>query len=653
MSAHKNEQPTLKLGEALIKEGVISKQQLQYALQLQQESPGKKRIGDILLQLNYCTKRQLREISKKYNHRLQIGQLLVDCGLVTEEQVQAALEQQLTSKLPLGEILTKTEVVTDEQLAQAISQQLDYPYIVPHKRLVDRNVLKLFSAPFLKMNSVLPMFKDGDVVTVVVSNPLDQGLTRMLDKTLSGNYDLAIAPKAVVDAVLNDVLTESTVFSSGSDQMDTAGSTFQRYDLRNVSTAQGAEQQVINIVDYILSNAVNQRASDIHIDSMYNKIRVRHRVDGKLVFETDLPRHIGDRMIRRIKVLANIDVTDSSETADGHIHVTMENQNVDLRVSLFQTVLGVSITIRALTRDIGLKDLSDLGMLPTVLTTLKLMLDSPSGFILFAGPTGSGKTTSLYACLNYLNESATKIVTIESPVEYSIEGIAQSQVKNATSQEMSDRIKAMMHQDPDVIVLGEIADEATAAAVAQAALSGHKVFSTIHADDSIGAIQRLMEMGLKTYLLSSTGVAAISQRLVRQICIGCKEPFTPSRDTFKLFKLKDFDVDRCDFYHGKGCPRCNRTGYLGRTGIYELLALTDDIRNSLLENRNASVIRRVAEQTEQYISLRAVGFIKAIQGETTLDEVLGMLSYSEQQSFGAMGLTEATINYWMGKAAPQ
>jgi type IV pilus assembly protein PilB len=515
--------------------------------------------------------------------------------------------------------------------------------------LIDRALLKIFPETLLRSHTILPLFMDGEMVTVLIHNPEDQVAIAQIENLTKGKFDLAIAPKSVIRRVLKEILQEQYLYApvEGAPE-DASSSAFRRYDLKGAALDTSSESQVVNVVDYILSSAIRQRASDIHIESLYTKIRIRYRIDGRLVFETDLPAHLGDRIVRRIKVLAGIDVADSGSMFDGHFYVTLDNTNFDLRVSMFPTVLGCSITIRALTRDIGLKDLGDLGLLPSVLDMFLQFLDSPAGFILFSGPTGSGKTTSLYACLNYLNRGDVKIVTLEEPVEFSIEGIAQCQVKGASGRQMQEKIRAMMHQDPDVIVIGEISDEEAAIAAVHAVLSGHKVFTTIHADDSFGAIMRLMEIGLRTYLLSSTGLAVVSQRLVRQICKHCKQPYHPPRGVFSQFRVQDSEPEKWQFFSGKGCPACNSSGFVGRAGVFEVLALEPEVRDALLQNRNVADLRKIASNTRHFISLREAGFIKAVQGSTTLEEVLGILSYSEQQSFASMHLTEAGIQKWMG-----
>jgi len=637
------------LGEALKQEGILTDNQLQHSIQIQQESLKKKRLGEILIELGYITKRQLREIARKYNHRVHLGEILVDSGVLTEEKLEQALDTQKVNKKLLGEILVESSVITEEQFAMALSQQFDYPYIVPDKRLIDKKLLQLFPEDFLRQHMALPVWKNEDVVTVIVQNPLDQSLQTMLKHLFSAKYELAIAPKSLIKKVLREIMEERSILTKGiAPTIDQSRDrTFQRYALDNVAPAESTTGQIINIVDYILCDAITERASDIHIEPLYDRLRIRYRIDGRLVYKTDLPKNLADSLMRRIKILSKIDIADSKDNLEGHIYVTLNNKDIDLRVAIYPTVLGEAITIRLLTKEIGLRDLEDLGMLPKVLTILKKVLDTPSGLILFTGPTGSGKTTSLYACLNYLNKPDVKIVTIEDPVEYSIEGISQCQIKDATEKQMSDRIKTMMHQDPDIMVMGEISNEITAVGSIQASLSGHKVFSTIHTDDSIGAILKLMELGLRTYLLSSTGIAVLSQRLVRKICKNCKDPYTPSKELIKEFKLKDIDSDLVDFYHGKGCVNCNYSGFFGRTGVFELLAVNDEIRSTFLDNNNASVIRKVAHSTGNYLSLREAGFIKSLQGETTLDEAMSLLSYNEKETFSMMDLKTEEIKYWM------
>lgn len=648
------EQQTQALARVLLLEGLLTENQLRYALELQQQAAEKKRLGDVLVDLGYLTKRQLREIARKYNLRVPVGQILIENGLISEQQLEQALQEQQLRPQPLGEILIAKGWITEEQLAQALSRQLDYPYIIPNRRLVDRAVLRMFPEPILREHTILPLFRDGDIVTVLIHNPEDRAAIAKIEHITGGKFDLALAPKSMIRRVLREVMQEQYITTSTEESLeDTARSGFRRYTLPegSLEAVPATESQVVNIVDYIISCGIRQRASDIHIESLYNKIRVRYRIDGKLTFQTDLPAHLGERIVRRIKVLAGMDVADSLNMFDGHFYVTLDNTNFDLRVSMFPTVLGCSITIRALTREIGLKDLSDLGLYPTMLVQVKQFLDSPAGFVVFSGPTGSGKTTSLYACLNYLNRGDVKIVTLEEPVEFSIEGISQCQVRATTSRNLREHIRAMMHQDPDVIVIGEIKDEESAEAAVHAVLSGHKVFTTIHADDAFGAIMRLMDRGLRTYLAASTGVTSVSQRLVRRICTQCRVPYEPSVRAFELFHVADANIGDWQWFRGKGCPACSGRGFMGRVGVFEVLLLDPTVRDAILAGVNASELRRIAMATGHYLSLREAGLLKAIAGETALEEVAHLLSYSEQQAFAQLSLTKEGLRRWSNSGA--
>ena len=651
MEIGRDAQSSKQLGEVLLKENMITRHELEHALQVQMDSMEKKRLGQILVELGYLNTAHLREVSRKYELHQPLGEILADNGYLSEADLTAALEAHKTAGKRLGDYLLDLGKITEEHLARAISMQADLPYIVPNKRLIDRMVFQRFPSAFLKQYNVLPLFKNEDITTVVVHDPFDRNMLRSLNGLVKGKPDLAVGPKSMIARTLNEVMDEHALLSQTgrvATEEGAVNTTFQRYDLDSAMSVMSSVSQAVSIVDYIMSNAFSQHASDIHIDYMYSKLRVRHRVDGNLVFDTDLPKSVAEGVFRRIKILAKIQTSDVATAADGHIYVKFQDKNIDLRVSIYPTVLGMAITIRSLTKEIGIKNLEDLGMLPRALTTFKQILDSPSGLMLFAGPTGSGKTTSLYACLNYLNQDSLKICTVESPVEYSIEGVAQCQLKGHERGNIGEIVKAMLHQDADVIVLGEINDEESARAAVDAALTGHKVFSTIHTEDAFGAILRLMDMGMRKYLLSSTGVASIAQRLVRKICSQCKKPFRPDRDLFKHYNLKNFDPDNWEFFKGTGCAFCQQSGYSGRTGIFEILTVNDEIRNEFLANQSTSAIRKLAQNTKIYLSLREAGFIKSLQGEITLEEALSILSYSEKQSFASMELTEEDIRYWMG-----
>jgi type IV pilus assembly protein PilB len=639
----------IQIGEALVREEIITKVQLEHALQVQRDSIRKKRLGEILVDLGYTTKRELREVGRKYKFKSPLGEILRESGAISEDGLKKALESQKARNKPLGQILVEEKLITEEGLSRALSEQLDIPYILPDKRLVDLRLYNRLSEKFMTEYFVLPLWENEGIITVVVADPLDTFVQNFIKNAVGLKYDLAVAPRSSIARVIQEIAREKALVNTTPTVVDEERvDAFRRYSLDSVQLARGTAGQVVNIVDYILAGAMSDRASDIHIESQADKIRVRYRVDGVLLHKTDIPKHLSDSIFRRLRVLARINVTDVKEPHEGRVFAKCNNQDVDLRVAIYPTVLGESATIRILTKEIGLRDLEDLGMLSRVLEILKRVVDSPSGFVIFSGPTGVGKTTTLYACLNYLNRANLKIVTLEDPVEYSIEGIAQMQITAPNEDLVEKVVKAMMHQDPDVMVFGEVNNEATARGAVHAALTGHRVLSTIHTDDSIAAIMRLMDYGLRTYLVSSTSLAVLSQRLVSKICPFCKEEYTPSAELLREFRLRDFDPDTVEFQHGAGCAECNMTGFFARTGIFELLVFNDEIRRYFLDSMNATEIRTHAFKTGNYISLREAGFIKALQGVTTLEQVVSMLSYSEKESFAGVDLSFNEVKKWAG-----
>jgi type IV pilus assembly protein PilB len=638
----------MQIGEALVKEEVITKVQLDHALQLQRDSIRKKRVGDILVDLGYTTKRELREVSRKYKFKSPLGEILRDGGIISEEDLKRVLDLQKDVNKPLGQILVEQNIITEEGLARALAEQLDIPYILPDKRLVDVRLYNRLSEKFMREYNVLPLWENEGLITIVIADPLDSFVQNFIKNSFGTKYDLAVAPRSSIAQVLAEIAREKVLVSATPTAVEEERiDLYKRYNLDHTQLAHGTAGQIVNIVDYILAGSIRDRASDVHIESQADRLRVRYRVDGVLIHKTDIPKHLTDSIFRRFRVLARINVTDIKEPQEGRMFAKCNNQDIDLRIAIFPTVLGESATVRILTKEIGLRDLEDLGMLPRMLEILKRVLDSPSGFVLFSGPTGVGKTTTLYACLNYLNRANLKIVTLEDPVEYSIEGVAQMQIPAPSEEVVVKIVKSMMHQDPDVMVFGEVNSEATARGAVDAALTGHRVLSTIHTDDSFAAIMRLMDFGLRTFLVSSTSLAVLSQRLVGKICPFCKERYTPSAELLKEFRLRDFDPDSVDFYRGKGCKECNLTGFFGRTGIFELLVFNDQMRRYFLENMNASEIRAHAFKTGNYISLREAGFIKALQGATTLEQIVSMLSYSEKESFAGIDLSFNDVKKWV------
>ncbi len=382
------------------------------------------------------------------------------------------------------------------------------------------------------------------------------------------------------------------------------------------------KENTVGILDFVVSAGIKEGASDIHIEPLENRVRVRYRIDGLLRHKTDLPTSVGASLTNRIKALCGLDIAERRRHQDGRIQARVMGKDVDLRVSTYAAIWGENVVIRILHRQTSLVDLNRTGMTPLNLDRYQRILKYPAGIILVTGPTGSGKTTTLYASLLFLNDVERKIITVEDPVEYTIDGVIQAKLDPKLHSTYEDFIKSMMRQDPDVIMIGEIRDKAGAGAAVQAALTGHKVFSTFHTDDSTSALVRLMNMGIETFLISSTVVAVVAQRLVRTLCPACKEPGAPSPLTLKAFSsIEVRDVEQFNFFRPKGCHQCNGSGYKGRTTVQELLEINDPVREAILNHEHVSRIRVVARETAHLISMAEDGFYKASKGYTTLEEV--------------------------------
>jgi len=388
----------------------------------------------------------------------------------------------------------------------------------------------------------------------------------------------------------------------------------------------------VAIVEHLLKQAIEQHASDVHIEPMANRIRIRFRIDGELVHQTDLPQALGPQIASRIKVLCKADLAERRRHQDGRMNFAVGEVNADMRVSVYVTIHGENIVIRILHKANGLLPIEKLGMLPALLQKYKeSVLDVPTGVVLFTGPTGSGKTTSLYSSIHYCNEAGVKIITVEDPVEYVVDGVIQCSIDAAAGRDFPTTLREVVRQDPDVIVVGEIRDRETASIAIEAALTGHKVFATFHTEDSIGSLVRLIDMNIEAFLICSTVVSAVAQRLARRICSSCRVETPVTAYEMRLLGLTADEVARHKFYRGAGCDACAGTGFKGRVGLYEMLFLDGTIRDMVLTKRPAYEIRRHALKALGLCTLQEDGIAKALLGLTTLEEVIWHVPRSTEQ----------------------
>jgi type IV pilus assembly protein PilB len=605
----------LNLLDLLVDEGVITPRQRETALGRQSETTPPRRLTRVLVEERFTSEQRIRDVVRKHARRFRLGDLLVLLDLLSPAQLTECLaEQQRRPQVRLGQIALERKFVAERRLLQALSYQFGLPYIEPDVHLVDTDVMRRMSLAYLRRVEALPICTDGTTVTIVTGDPTRKELVDELRSQLRVPVELAVGPRELILRTLDELEQQRPTRAS-----------------RGGPDA-AVDGNVVSIVDHVLRRGIEQGASDIHVEPMANRIRIRYRIDGELVHGTDLPHSLGPQLTSRIKVLCRADLAERRRHQDGRMSFTHGELTVDMRVSIYVTIHGENIVIRILNKAAGLLPIEQLGMLQGLLQRYKeAVLDVPTGVVLFTGPTGSGKTTSLYSSINYCNESGVKIITVEDPVEYVMDGIIQCTIDAAAGRDFPNTLREVVRQDPDVIVVGEIRDRATAAVAIEAALTGHKVFATFHTEDSIGSLVRLIDMNIEAFLICSTVVSSVAQRLARRICPACKAPSQPSAYEMRLLMLNPEEAAQHTFYRGTGCEACNGTGYHGRVGLYEMLLLDGPIRDMVLSKRPAHEIRHHALQTLGLCTLQEDGIAKALLGLTTLEEVIWHVPRSTEQ----------------------
>ncbi len=608
------------IGELLIKEGFITPAQLTEALELQKKQTVYTPLGELCVKQGYLSKEDLRAVLKKYKTSIPLGKLLVKMKLITSEQLQQALAEQKRSRKRLGQILVDLGAISEQALLDALSVQLGIPKIIPSLSIIDRRLLKKFNPEFLQKHQFIPAFQEGDDLTVIMADPLDEANIAFLKKALRSNILLAIAPAYEIQKTIADysqkleIGQELQVTEAPKDLIIGEDELFKNNG-----------DDIISALNFIVTSAIIERATDIHIEPQNRFVRVRYRIDGVLHHKTDLPLAMAPKIASRIKAICGLDIAERRRHQDGRIQARVMNKEFDLRVSTYAGIWGENIVIRIQTRRSTLIDINKIGFSPANLARYLNMLEHPTGIILVTGPTGSGKTTTLYASLQYLNNLDRVIMTVEDPVEYTIDGVIQSNVAPKIGVNYISCLRAMMRQDPDVLMIGEIRDPEAAEAVVQASLTGHKVFSTFHTDDTTGALLRLMDMGIETFLISSTVVSVVAQRLVRLLCEHCKEAYSPHPKVFSFFKSiqpRNGELEKYKFYRAKGCIHCNHSGYKGMTAIHEVMMVNAAIRDEILSRSTSTRIRAVARKQAGLVTMPEDGFYKALKGITTLEEVM-------------------------------
>lgn len=558
------------------------------------------------------------------DERLRLGDLLIKVGLLTPEQLDQALKEQKRTGERLGKILARLGLVSEKDILEVLEFQLGIPKVVLADYRLDPEVVKLIPEGLARRYLAVPVRKDGNRLLVAMADPLN--LTALDDLRLATGLEImpAIASEAEIEATLSRFWQPNLGTSSiaGLEEVAAAGAVRPResFDLDEMARAGVESAPAVQLVNKLIAQAVRSRASDIHIEPQEGYVRVRFRIDGLLREVLRLPLGVLSSLISRIKIMGGMDIAEKRLPQDGRFQVTLEKRSIDLRVSSMPTVYGEKVVLRILDKATMLLPLDALGFLPKTRERYESLIRSAYGMILITGPTGSGKTTTLYATLNALSSPEKNIVTIEDPVEYLLPGINQVGVNPKAGLDFASGLRAILRQDPDIIMVGEIRDQETADIAVRAATTGHLVFSTLHTNDAAGAVTRLLDMGIEPFLVNSSLIGVVAQRLVRLICPRCKEPYRPEQGA-NLYSFLGEEGEGRIFYRGRGCQDCNYTGYQGRTAIQEVLVMNEEIRALVAAKAPATEIKKAAVAGGM-ITLREDGLLKASQGLTTVEEVI-------------------------------
>jgi type IV pilus assembly protein PilB len=558
-----------------------------------------------------------------------IGRVLTKMGKVNREQVTEALEFQKRKGGALGRILIDLGYIKESDLNTALAAQRGYETVDLSGINISPATLAAVHAQFATTNKILPIAFDpaSKKLTVVMANHEN---FRALDdlRTMMGYTVTAkIGDPEAVDKLLNkhyQAAAESIGEIIGNLTSDSALAELKNrgesIDLDSLKEAADSNP-VRKLINLVLLQAIKDKASDIHFEPFEDEFKMRYRIDGVLYEMMPPPTHIAPAISSRIKVMANLDIAERRMPQDGRIELNVNNQPIDLRVSVLPTMFGESVVMRVLDRSNVSLDLDKLGLREDDLTAIRQLIHKPNGIVIVTGPTGSGKTTTLYSALRELNDISSKLITAEDPVEYDIDGIIQCQIKPDIELTFGRILRSMLRQDPDIILVGEIRDKETAEIAVQASLTGHLVFSTLHTNDAPSAIARLLDLGLEPFLVTATLEGIVAQRLVRRICNNCKAEYTPTEEQLMELELRSEDVRDRKFYYGKGCDACNNTGYRGRQGIYEIMYLDDDMRDMIIKHASTQILR--AESRKRGMrTLRQSGLMAIYDGVTTIEEVV-------------------------------
>lgn len=567
-------------------------------------------------------------ISSKKGDR--VGKILLDKKFITEEELKKALKIQKVTHEPLLKTLIDIGCIVEEQAAQALGIQWGMEYVDILNYPVDKEKLHILDPNRARYYGIFLLKREGDKFHVAISDPTNIEAMDYVRLTLGENIIFYVSTRANIEQSIEKYYEMEDVLKRAEEEAFPSATILKEGDEFDISKLRemGEEAPIVRIVNNLITEAILQGASDIHIEPLETNVRTRYRIDGVLYEHQSLPKKIQPGVTSRVKILANMDIAERRLPQDGRISLKFEGRRIDFRVSALPTVHGEKIVLRILDATSALLPLEKLGFSSENFRKFEDAIAQPYGMVLISGPTGSGKTTTLYSALTRLNTTARNIVTVEDPVEYRLKGINQVQVNFKAGVTFANTLPYILRQDPDIILIGEIRDKETARIAVEAALTGHLVFSTIHTNDAASIPTRLIDMGIEPFLVASSVIGATAQRLVRRICKSCKVPYDPPKSVLEHVGLDMSKIEGISFYKGEGCDKCNRTGYRGRLAAQEFLSISPDIQNLIINRASARDIREKAKE-EGMKTLLDDALSKAAEGVTTIEEVLRVVSTVE------------------------
>ena len=640
-----------RLGEILLGYNFITPDQLSQSLEEQKNT--KKRLGEILVELGFVTEERLNQalaaqLGKPSANLLlpgtlglskmkKLGEILLDSNLITKDQLLKGMEEQKKSNKRLGEVLTELGFVTQENLTRCLSAQLEIPYIDLKTVVVEPEAINLLSEKLAWKSLALPLSADKRFITVAMADPLDLeainnirfASNREVRPTIAASNEIKAAIhrfyhlSQTLEKILGEIQGESIEVVA--EKIDS-----QESDGMEELARKSESPPIIRLVNSIIVHAARNRASDIHFEPKGKTLRVRERVDGLLMEAFEFPNLVQGAVTSRIKIMGRMDIAEKNIPQDGRIKLKVEGRDLDLRVSTLPTQYGEKITIRILDSLALKSDLQEMVSSEKDYHRIRSIIDRPQGIVLITGPTGSGKTSTLYAMVNRIKTKAINIITLEDPIEYELKGVNQVAINEKTGLTFGFALRSVLRQDPDVIMVGEMRDAETAKIAVEASLTGHLVLSTLHTNTAVGAITRLKNMGIQPYLIASSLNGVIAQRLVRKICDQCKKPYTPSKEELMKIRLWGKDPSTFVSYIGSGCSACNKTGYKGRAGVFEVLTVAPGVQELIASDAGEELISKAAiDEGMQYMI--EDGLEKVRQGITSMDELFRVLHARGQE----------------------